>query len=133
MSKTEIWTPEQFREYQDRQSKANANAPRLKYGNKPQVVDGYAFDSIKEAEYYGNCKLMVRAGHLKKVMHHVRFDFVVNGYPVGSYEADFVLEYPDGSTRVVDVKSEATEGLPLFLMKKALMKACHGIDVHIFK
>lgn len=91
------------------------------------------FDSKKEAEYYGRCKLRVRAGHLVKFEVHKVYKLIVNEIIVGSYEADFVLYHPGGAVTVVDVKSSATETIALFQLKKKLMKAIYGIEIQIVK
>lgn len=131
MGKQEEWTPEQFNSYMAAKSKADANAPRLKYGNKPSKVDGIQFDSLKEAEYYGKLKLLVRCGELLKIEVHKIYKLVVNGVKIGSYEADFVTYSRTGVVTVIDVKSVATEGLTVFRMKKALMLALYGIEIKI--
>jgi lipopolysaccharide assembly outer membrane protein LptD (OstA) len=129
--KQETWTAEQYQaHYQQEQRKKN-NAPRLKYNNTPTVVDGIKFDSKKESQYYGRCKMLKLAGKITKIECHVPFPLIVNGVLICTYEADFVLYYPDGSVRVKDVKSAATEGLPVFRLKKALMLAIHKINVEI--
>lgn len=129
MSQQEKWTPEQGKLFFSQKKTEN----RLKYKNEPTVVDGIRFDSIKEADYYGQLKLRKRAGLLADFQVHPIFELRVNGVLICTYEADFSLTFPDGSKRVVDVKSVATEGLPVFRMKKALMFAIHGIIVYIEK
>lgn len=108
-------------------------ARRSKYGNVSSEVDGLKFDSIKEAKYYGQCKMRVMAGDLKKFDFHVSYPIIVNGVKICSYEADFVLYHPDGTVSVIDVKSKATEGLPVFRLKQKLMLAVHKINVIIIK
>jgi hypothetical protein len=129
--KQETWTPEQYQAYHQHEQRKKNNAPRLKYGNTPTVIDGIKFDSKKEAQYYGRCKMLKKAGEITKIECHVPFPLIVNGVKICDYEADFVLYYPDGTIRVKDVKSEATEGLAVFRLKKALMLAIHKINVEI--
>jgi len=131
MTKQETWTPEQYQAYYKQEQKKKNQAPRLKYGNQPTVIDGIKFDSKKEAQYYGQCKMLKKAGEIVKIECHVPFPLIVNGVKICEYEADFVLYYPDGSFMVKDVKSEATEGLAVFRLKKALMLAIHKISVEI--
>ena len=129
--KQENWTPDQYRKYEAEQKTKKANAAFSKFGNFQTIIDGIKFDSKKEAQYYGKCKLRVRAGELKKFEYHVRFPIIVNGQKICTYEADFVLYFPNGDIRVFDVKTVATEGLPVFRLKKKLMLAVHNINVEI--
>jgi len=129
--KQESWTPEQYQAYYQQEQRKKNTAPRLKYNNTPTVVDGIKFDSKKESQYYGRCKMLKKAGEITKIECHVSFPLIVNGVLICTYEADFVLYYPDGTFRVKDVKSEATEGLAVFRLKKALMLAIHKINVEI--
>lgn len=127
----EQWTPEQFSTYYAKKKGSDAQATRLKYGNKHTEVDGIRFDSKKEAEYYGKLKLRVRIGQLLKFDRQVAYQLIVNGQKITEYRADFVLYHPDGTVTVVDVKSEATEGLATFRIKKALMWAILAIKIQI--
>jgi hypothetical protein len=129
--KQESWTPEQYQAYYQQEQRKKNNAPRLKYNNTPTMIDGIRFDSKKESQYYGRCKMLLKAGELTKIECHVPFPLIVNGVKICEYEADFVLYYPDGTFRVKDVKSTATEGLAVFRLKKALMLAIHKINVEI--
>jgi hypothetical protein len=127
----EQWTAAQFQEHFKKTHSAREQGTRMKYGNVKQKIDGYTFDSKKEAKYYGILKLRVRAGNILKFEVHVAYPLIVNGHLIARYIADFVLYNWDGSTTVVDVKSAATEGLAVFKMKKALMLALHKINVQI--
>lgn len=127
----ENWTPEQYQAYYKQEQKKKSQAPRLKYGNTPTVIDGIRFDSKKESQYYGKLKMRLKAGEIKKIECHVPFPLIVHGVKICEYEADFIIYYPDGTFSVKDVKSEATEGLPVFRLKKALMLAIHKISVEI--
>lgn len=133
MAKQEVWTPDQFREHAKKNGNKNGMAEKLKFRNQPQTIDGIYFPSKWEAEYYGQCKLRVKAGNLAKFEVHVKFPLMVNGELICTYEADFVLYFPDGSFQVVDTKSEATEGLSTFKIKKKLMWAIHKIKVVVVK
>lgn len=107
------------------------NKRRKKFGNVSSEVDGIKFDSIKEAKFYGQCKMRVAANDLIKFEFHVVFPLDVNGVHICDYEADFVLYHPDGSASVIDIKSDATENLSTFQLKKKLMFAVHGIKIKI--
>lgn len=107
---------------------------RPKYNNKKTVVDGIPFDSRKEARVYSNLKILEKRGDITSLKCQVKFDFpikdtflrYVDSNRVIKYIADF--EYFDmyGNRKVVDVKGFKTRD---YLIKKALMMACHGILV----
>ena len=71
---------------------------------------------------------MQRAGLISDLELQPRFALVVNGIKVGTYVADFSYVDKERGHVVEDVKSPATR-TNVFLLKKRLMLACHGIDV----
>lgn len=99
-----------------------------KYGNKKTVVDGIEFDSKKEAKRYGELKLLLKAGNIGLLQWQVDYELVVNGKIVAKYRADFVY-IENGQTVVEDVKSEATRKLPVYRLKKKLMKEIYSIEI----
>jgi hypothetical protein len=121
------WTPEQFNQYMANKKQKRPN----KFNAEPTVVDGIRFDSKKEAAYYGTLQVRKRCGEITEILIHKKFKLAVNGVHICDYEADFVITLASGKVQVLDVKGAATEGLPIFRMKKALMMAVHGIEVII--
>jgi hypothetical protein len=107
---------------------AERRAPyRNKYGAIPTEVDGIKFASRAEARRYGDLALLQEGGLITDLVCHPKFEIKVNGMHVCYYVADF--QYMDGDKLIVeDVKSSATV-TKLYLLKKKLMKACHGISV----
>lgn len=107
---------------------------RPKYGNKKTVVDGITFSSRKEAAYYHRLKFMQSQGLIFNLKLQVKFDFLVNSAPlryvdsnrVIKYVADFEYTTPIGERVVVDVKGFKTRD---YLIKKALMMACHSVRI----
>lgn len=98
-------------------------------GNKKTVYNGITFDSKKEAKFAMMLDIDIK---LKKILsYQVQkvFHIEINGVNVCKYIADFVVVKNDGSQVVVDVKSEYTRKLPVYRLKKKLMKAVHGIDI----
>lgn len=103
-----------------------------KYKNKRVEVDGIKFSSRKEAREYLRLKYLEKIGDITGLKLQVKFDFPINGVVaryvdsnrVIQYVADF--EYFDmyGNRKVVDVKGFKTRD---YLIKKALMMACHKI------
>jgi hypothetical protein len=96
-----------------------------KYHNRRVVVDGIAFDSQREADRWGELKLMQEAGLIQDLRRQVRFPIVVNEQKICVYVADFVYER-DGKTIVEDAKGYRTR---VYQLKRALMKACHGLEI----
>lgn len=99
-----------------------------KYRNKKTVVDGVVFDSAKEAKRWQYLCLLQRAGQITGLERQVRIPIVINGIKVCSYVAD-ACYYEDGSYRVEDTKSDFTRKLPVYRLKKKLIKAVLGIDI----
>lgn len=113
-----------------KQPHAARGQKKLKYGNKKTVVDGIEFDSMKEAKRFGDLMLMLKAGEIALFERQVEFELQVNGKKVASYIADFVyLDMATGEKAVEDVKSVATRKLPVYRLKKKLMKSIHGIEI----
>ena len=99
-----------------------------KYHSKPVVVDNIRFDSLSEAHRYAELKLAERSGEIVSLRVHPKFPIVVNGMKVCAYVGDFAY-IRDGVEVLEDVKSSVTLRLPVYRLKKKLMKACHGIDI----
>lgn len=101
---------------------------RNKHNAVKVELDGYTFDSKKEAARYCDLVLLERAGEIKHLAVHFPYSITVNGVHVCNYEADFTYEQ-GGKTVVEDVKSEWTRTLPVYRIKRKLMLACHGIEI----
>lgn len=100
-----------------------------KYRNKKTVVDGFKFDSKKEANRYLIYKDEKERKRILDFKMQVKYKFIINGQLVCSYVSDFVITHLDGRTEVIDVKSEMTRKLPVYRIKKKLMKAIYNIEV----
>lgn len=112
---------------------------RKKYGNNRTVTaDGEAFDSAKEARRWAVLRIREKAREIFGLERQVKRKLVVNGVLVGTYTSDF--EYwerisPSGEVMddpphiVEDVKSEATAVDQVYKIKKALMLACHHVEI----
>lgn len=101
---------------------------RRKYGNEPQYIGWKKFDSKKEAEFYQQLMLRVKAGELWFVIRQVPFDLAEKERL--QYFADFVAVKPDGTLEAVyDVKSEATRKSEKYIIKKKLMREIWGISI----
>ncbi len=103
-----------------------------KYRNKKIEVDGITFDSLREAKYYQDFKLLERAGEISRLEVHPKFPLMVNGVKIGRYEADFAFQERDGRKRIIDVKSPVSAKLPVFRLKKKILEAMNpAIEVEV--
>lgn len=104
---------------------------RNKYGAVKVRLDGFTFDSKREAAVYMQLKLLQGAGKIARLARQVPFVLTANGEPIGKYKADFVFDdLEEGRKRVVDVKGFMT---PLAQWKLKHMKAEHGVEVEIWR
>lgn len=91
-----------------------------KFRARRTVVDGHAFPSKREAEYYLLYKSMLQHGEIVKLELQPKFT-LLPGY-VGKdgkkkrphiYTADFRLTYPNGRVKVIEVKGYRTKDYQL--------------------
>lgn len=107
-----------------------------KYNNKKVVLNGITFDSQKEARRYRDLSLLERAGEIKDLelqkafilAESVKFESEPRRKPAVKYVADFVYR-EKGQLVVEDVKSKMTRSLPVYRLKKHLMKSVHGLEI----
>ncbi len=96
-----------------------------KYRNTPTTADGWRFDSKKEAKRYEELKLLKQARGI--IWFTCQIPFRLPGHT--RYVADFLIYWEFGMVTIEDVKSEHTRTLPMYKLKKKLMKETHGIDI----
>jgi hypothetical protein len=97
-----------------------------KYRNKKTFVENLQFDSKKEAARYVVLREMERTKEIEGLKLQPTFKLAVGDFPICKYRADF--EYILNGQRVVeDVKGMKTA---IYRIKKKLVKAIHGIDIH---
>ncbi len=103
-----------------------------KYGAKRTIVDGITFDSKREAEVYGQLKLLERAGKIYGLALQRKFELVVNGEIIGNYKCDFAFidVEQDGRLRVIDVKGVVTRD---FKRVRKIIKAAYSIEIEVWK
>ena len=103
-----------------------------KYFAKKTVAMGLKFDSRWEAERWGQLKAMERAGVVTQLEGQIKYELSINDVKICDYVADFryLLEEENGLSKLVieDAKGILT---PEFKLKKKMMKAIHGIDIHL--
>ena len=117
---------------------ASYSAPKVpkpsKYKNKKVVVDGITFDSSKEANRYVYLKLSEGDGVISALMLQPVFELApavtLDGRkkPALRYIGDFRY-YKNGVCIVEDVKSKHTSTLPVYRIKKHLLKHLFNIDI----
>jgi len=104
-----------------------------KYHSSKTYVDGIKFDSKREAERYGELKLLEKSGAITDLKLQVRFELypkhVCEGaiVPASHYIADFV--YTDtrtGKQIVEDAKGKRTD---VYKRKKKQMRQRYGIEI----
>ena len=102
-----------------------------KYKNKKTEVDGIVFDSKKEAARWLELKALEAAGAIRRLSRQVRIPLEVNGTVVAHWVADFAYYEDLQMLRPVweDVKSDYTRKLPVYRLKKKLVKAIYGVDI----
>ena len=106
---------------------------KSKYRNKIVHAQGKKFDSVKERDRHFFLQQEQRRGAIRNLRCQVRFKINVNGEHICEYVADFVydkfLENSELTYPVVeDVKAKATK-TQTYMLKKKLMKACHGVEI----
>lgn len=104
-----------------------------KYRNVKTTIDGYTFDSKKEAERYMELRLLEKAGAISKLQRQVKFELQPSFYFDGkrqrpiTYIADFT--YVQGGKLIIeDVKSNITKNEKVYKLKKKMM-AYRGLTI----
>jgi hypothetical protein len=98
---------------------------RLKYRNKPVVVDGVRFASKAEAARDAELQLLAKAGKIRELKRQPRFPLTIDGQKICTYIGDWeYVEFDDGRFhRVVEDRKGALTAA--FKIKWALAKALH--------
>lgn len=134
------WSEDQLREHHaKRQGRVEAKAeakdhqadqPRAKYRNKKVQIDGRTFDSKLEGRVYVDLKRQQEAGLITALQCQVKFALEVHGVLIAHYIADFTFRDSSFAFVVADAKGVRTRE---YILKKKLMKACHGIDIKEYR
>jgi len=99
-----------------------------KFGNTKVVVDGIKFDSKKEANRFGNLKLLQKAGEISDLKLQVKMEIMVKEKKIATYIADFTYT-ERGQYVVEDVKSDFTRKNPVYRLKKKLIEAIYNLKI----
>ena len=106
---------------------------RSKFNARKTAVDGFTFDSKREARRYQELKLMERAGAIRGLQRQVRYELIQafdcdgKHYRPTAYIADFV--YTDAKTGkkiVEDCKGFRTD---IYRLKAKLFAARYGVSI----
>lgn len=100
------------------------------------------YDSKKEAAFAQKLELLRDASapseRVVKIEKQVRYQLIpsqkIDGKVVERpcyYVADFRVEYANGDTEVIDVKSAITAALPVFVIKRKLMLQIFNIQIKV--
>lgn len=98
---------------------------RSKYGNKPVVIDGIRFDSMKEANRWCELKLMEKGGIISDLQRQVKFElqpaFTHKGKRIQAikYIADFTYTDNETGEKIIeDTKGVRTRE---YILKQKMM------------
>lgn len=98
-----------------------------KYKAQKHSIDGYLFDSKKEAQRYSELKLLEKAGQITALKVHPVYKLSIGQKHICNYESDF--EYYDsacGDGVIEDCKGYKT---PVYRLKKKLMRVIFGVEI----
>ena len=99
-----------------------------KYKAEKTSAFGLVFDSKKEANRFGELKILERRNEISELKAQPEFLIEINGVKICKYVADF--QYLEkGKIIVEDCKSEITRKHPVYRLKKKLMHAVLGIEI----
>ncbi|MBQ9659519.1 MAG: DUF1064 domain-containing protein [Clostridia bacterium] len=112
----EHWSLEEFREYQ------NKSNTKSKFKAKKTKIDGYTFDSQKEAEYYSELKIKLKANEIKGFCIQPTFILA----PELKYIADFIVFKNDGTSEIIDTKGFRTKE---YIAKKKVFEDKYNLKI----
>ena len=95
-----------------------------KFGAVKTERNGIKFDSKKEAQYYDELKIRVKANEVLFFLRQVPFDLPGNV----RYRVDFVEFLVDGNVRFIDVKGMKTKD---FIMKKKQVESLYPVTIEV--
>lgn len=109
-----------------------AKPKRSKYGARRTCVDGFTYDSAREAAVIEGYRRDERLGLISGLERQKRFVLQApNGIVIGVYKADAAFyDHAQKRERVIDVKGYDTD---LSAWKRKHVKAQYGIDVEVVK
>ena len=113
----EHWSIEDYKNFTDKNKHKKA-----KYSSYKASVDGHTFDSVKEANYYNDLKLRLKANEIKGFCLQPTFILA----PGLKYKADFIVFNSDGTYDVIDVKGFKTKE---YIAKKKVFEDKYNLKI----
>lgn len=103
----EHWSVEDYKNFASKSqgTRQERNRGKSKYRANKVSVDGHTFDSQKEADYYEELKLRLKAGEIDGFCLQPTFILA----PSLKYKADFIVFNKEQKPDVVDVKGFKTK------------------------
>lgn len=95
---------------------------KSKYKANKTSIDGHTFDSQKEADYYSELKLRLKADEIKGFCIQPIFILAPNL----KYKPDFILFNNDGSSEIIDVKGMKTKE---YIVKKKVFEEKYNLKI----
>lgn len=127
------WTKEQLDAFEGRTGvkiKPDVKVSKQnKYRAVKTVFNGREYDSKKEAARAAELQLLRDSGEIALLFEQQRYSLDVNGEYIADYISDFSYTTKDGERVIEDVKSAHTRKLPVYRIKKKLMKAIYNIEI----
>lgn len=104
--------------------------PRSRFPAEPQVIDGIAFPSKKEATRFALLRLRERAGEINNLTCHPKFKVEIRGRHLCTYTADFQYDdLIDGHPVIEEIKSSGTRKDPYYRLRRKAAELYHDIAV----
>jgi hypothetical protein len=104
-----------------------------KYHNQKTPIDGIVFDSMKEAGRYLYLRNLRDAGLVTELRLQHRWEIFVDT-PTGRRHIAWWLSdfdyWLEGAHLVEDVKSTPTRNNPVYRLKRKLIEALYGFEIH---
>lgn len=97
-----------------------------KYRNTIVEIDGIKFRSKKEGQRYVELKMLMKCGDVVDFKMQVPFEVSSANRKKIRYFLDFEVCWKNGTITYEDVKGKR---LPLYKLKKSLVKEKYGIDI----
>ncbi len=99
---------------------------RGKFNNRKTVIDGFTFDSAKEARRYQELTLLEKAGEVEAFVCQPVYELTVNGSRVGRMTLDFEVIWANGEITCEDVKGGRATKTEAYSLRKRVFEACHA-------
>jgi hypothetical protein len=138
MTKPEVWTKEQAKQYLAGNARLGKKKRAHKYGAKAVVVDGITFPSTAEGNRYSVLKLRHRAGEITMPILQPRFvlyspDVAAEGamVPVAEYVADF--QYTEWQVSMATALGAARQGIEVVEDVKGVLTKVYRLKIKLFK